>query len=39
MKLSSTELELAWKRVKIDQDRVFLKHPYEITLIELDSKS
>ncbi len=39
MNVSPSELELAWKRVKIDQDRSSIKHPYEITLIEHDSKS
>lgn len=39
MNLSPSELELAWKRVKIDQDRVFIRHPYEIVLIEQDAKA
>jgi hypothetical protein len=29
-------LDLAWRRVKADQYRVFVRHPVEVQLIELD---
>lgn len=35
--LASLDLGLAWRRVKHDvQNRVFIGHPYSITLIESD---
>lgn len=30
------ELELAWKRAKVDQRRVFVRHPCQLILVELD---
>ena len=40
MKLSTASLELAWKRMKADQiDRVFVRSPYEIALIDSDRQA
>ena len=44
MNVSKPELELAWKRIKTDQlrsrdrRRVFVRHPYEVKLVEVDLK-
>jgi hypothetical protein len=38
--VESFDLELAWKRVIRDfaDDRVFVKHPYQLDLIEVDEQ-
>ncbi len=36
MNVAQAEIELAWKRVKLDKDRVFVRHPYELALIDIE---